>query len=228
MSLQLEGFDGSVRGKRMLVVGKELDILTRIAVLEGEALYKGKTVLVLQEQSRSSAVPLALVKRRWDAVFRVREPFEAQMLATYVANAPRPVRVVWYCMEGYGEIPRSLWSRWETGDVSLVGASAGAGGMMGVEWQVLYFPKDATESLVERYLTARGTGCRSLLTGITGHFGDLSTSGAALIWSNLDQEDSKGGLYWYDPSEGAASLGKLSKKDVVGMLEELGRWVDGV
>ncbi len=226
MSLQLEGFDGAVRGHRILVVGKEHDVLVRVSVLEGEALYKGRTILVLQEPARTQACPLVWFKRRWDVVFRVKDPFEAQMLATYVANAPKPVRIVWVCLEGVGEIPRSLWSRWQSSDVTLIGM--GAGSMMSVEWEVMYFAADVGETAIEKYLTMRGTGCRSLLTGLQGHLGDLRDSGAALVWTNVDQGDSKGALYWYDPSEGSANLTKLTKKDVAGMLEEIGRFVDSV
>lgn len=226
MSLQLEGFDGAVRGHRVLVVGKEQDVLVRLAVLEGEALYKGRTILVLQEHSRTNLCPSIWFKRRWDAVFRVKDPFEAQMIATYVGNAPKPVRVVWVCLEGFGEIPRSLWSRWQGGDITLIGM--GGGSMMAVEWEVMYFSADTAESLIDKYLTMRGTGCRSLLGGLQGHLGELRESGAALVWTNMDQDDSKGAFYWYDPSEGSANLAKLTKKDVAGMLEEIGRWVDSV
>ena len=225
-SIQLEGFDGSIRGTRVLVVGKETDALARLSVLEGEALFKGRSVLVLQEKTRNGVgLPLSLLKRRWDCIFRVRENFEAQMLATYAANAPKPLRIVWWCEGGGQEIPRVLWGRWSKNDITLLGCSQ-TGEMLGCEWDTMYFPKDAAESLVSVVLGARGTGIRALASGITGHLAEIAASGAALVWSNVGDTDPKGGLYWYDSSEGRAQMTKMSKADAKSMLEEVSHWLD--
>ena len=114
MSIRLEGFDGGIRGHRCLVIGKETDWLARINTLESESLYKGRSILVIHEPMRgvSAAVGSALFRKRWDCIFRVRDAFEAQMLATYVANAPKPVRILWISAMGTQEIPRALTSKW--------------------------------------------------------------------------------------------------------------------
>ncbi len=228
-TLQLEGFDGSIRGTKTLFIGKEQDLLCRLAVLEGESLFKGRTILVIQERARSTQganVPLCLLKRRWDCVFRVRENFEAQMVATYAANAPKPLRIVWWCDGGGGhEIPRALWNRWTKNDVTLLGFSH-AGDMLGCEWDTIYFPKDATESMIGVVLGSRGTGVRSLASGISGHLTEISASGAALVWSNVGDADTRGSLYWYDPTEGRAQMYKMSKVEAVGMLDEVARWME--
>lgn len=227
-SIQLEGFDGSIRGTKVLMLGKETDVLARLAVLEGESLFKGRSVLVIQEKVRSTqgaSLPLSLLKRRWDCIFRVRENFEAQMLATYAANAPKPLRIVWWCDGSGHEIPRALWGRWIKNDITLLGYST-TGDMLGCEWDTIYFPKDVAESTVGLVLGARGSGIRSLASGIAGHLSEISASGAALVWSNAGDTDPKGGLYWYDPTEGRGQMYKMTKSEAKSVLDEVAHWLD--
>lgn len=225
--LHLEGFDGAIQGHRCLVIGKESDWLARLSVLESESLYRGRSILVIQEGSRGAVhgVSIPLLKRRWDAVFRVKESFEAQMLATYVANAPKPVRIVWYTVGSVGvDIPRVLLQKWQGQDVTLLGCSH-QGEMMGCEWEAILFPLTANVAMVERTLALRGTNIRSLAAGVSEHLSDIAAKGAGLVWSNIDERDSRGALYWYDPTEGHSDGEKLSKKDAVSMLEEVVGWL---
>ena len=103
--------------------------ISRIESLESESLYKGRSILVIHEPPRpsgSGSAPLALLRKRWDCVFRIRESFEAQMVATYVANAPKPVRILWFSMTTSQEIPRALWQKWSppgSPDITLIGCS---------------------------------------------------------------------------------------------------------
>ena len=145
------------------------------------------------------------------------------MLATYVANAPKPVRIVWFSV-GSVEVPRTLWQRWQGQDVSLLGCSH-QGEMMGCEWEAILFPLTANLAMIERTLALRGTNIRSLAAGVGEHLSDIAAKGAALVWSNIDERDSRGALYWYDPTEGHQEGEKLSKKDAVSMLEEVVAWI---
>ena len=236
-SLRLEGFDGEIRGHRCLVIGKESDWLLRIQSLESESLYKGRSVLVIHEPARTAgSVASALVRKRWDCVFRIREPFEAQMLATYVANAPKPVRILWYSSGG-NEIPRALWQKWSlasggsspgntaNSDVTLIGCSQ-SGEPLGCEWEAIFFPLQNTPQFTERVLGMRGSGMRSLAANVSSHLSEIAQSGAALVWSNIDEKDSRGNLYWYDPSEGIANAQeKLTKSEALSMFDELKGWV---
>jgi hypothetical protein len=229
-SLRLEGFDGGIRGHRSLIIGKESDWLAKINMLESESLYKGRSILVIQEPPRapiSAPVGQALLRKRWDCIFRVRDTFEAQMLATYVGNAPKPVRIVWVSI-GTTEIPRALWQKWERSDITLLGANK-TGEMMGCEWEVIFFPLQNTPQFTEKVLSMRGSGTRTLAANVSGHLTEIADNGAALVWSNIDETDNRGCLYWYDPSEGAASQKDgLTKTDAVSMLEELIGWVGKV
>ena len=114
-TLRVEGFDSPLRAHRFLVIGDERAWLRRFNLIESQSLYKGRSILVVQESmGKASNVSLlgSVGRRRWDVIFRVRDSFEAQMVATYVANAPKPVRILWLCANTMCEIPRALWQRW--------------------------------------------------------------------------------------------------------------------
>jgi hypothetical protein len=230
-SLRLEGFSGEIRGHRCLVIGKENDWLSRIQALESESLYKGRSILVIHEPSRPSgtgSVPSALLRKRWDCIFRIRESFEAQILATYVANAPKPVRILWFSAGGQ-EIPRALWQKWNSSggsDITLIGCSQ-SGEPLGCEWEAIFFPLQNTPQFTERVLGMRGTGMRSLAANVSSYLTEIAESGAALVWSNIDEKDGRGALYWYDPNEGSGgpSSEKLTKVEALSMLDDLKGWV---
>ena len=78
----LEGFSEHIRGRRSLVIGEVADWLSKIGAVESESLYKGRSILVIHEAVRGgfSGGP-ALFRKRWDCIFRIRDSFEAQMLA---------------------------------------------------------------------------------------------------------------------------------------------------
>ena len=220
--LRIEGFDGEIRGHRSLVIGKECDWLSRIHALESEALYKGKSILVIHEPIRgTSTVSAQILRRRWDSVFRIRETFDAQMLATYIANSPKPVRVLWH---GTSEIPRNLWQKWDKIDVSLVGCSKG-GEPLGCEWEAIFFPLENTPAFTERVLGMRGSGMKSLASNVSAYLTEIADNGAALVWSAIGEKDSRGTLYWYDPAENQEK-NIISKTDAVNMLEEISGWIN--
>lgn len=225
--LRLEQFDTPIRGHRTLVVGSPDTWLSRLAVLESEALYKGKTVLVIQELQRGSGREWPeLMRRRWDAVFRVRESFDAQMLATYVQNAAKPVRILWlFPSQGMCELPRALWQRWAKSDITLLGCTE-SGVIGGVEWETILFPLRCEQSVAERILSSRGTGISYLVTNIKDHLADIAFSGAALAWTNINEPDTKGSLYWYDPSEGVGVGETYTKQEAVAVLQSLTKWLD--
>jgi len=223
-SLRIEGFDGEIRGHRCLVIGKESDWLNKINILESEALYKGRSILVIQEPVRGGVIVApSIFRKRWDSIFRVRETFEAQMLATYVANAPKPVRILWLCSATL-EIPRALWQKWGS-DITLIGGSKGE--MMGCEWETIFFPLQNTPQFTERVLGMRGSGTRALAANVSGHLSEIAENGAALVWSNIN-ESNTGSLYWYDPSVSSGQKDALTKTEAVSMLEELTGWVNSV
>ena len=221
MDIRLEGFDTQIRGHRVLIVGSPEQWIARVSLLESEALYKGRSILVIQD--RGEINPL-LLKRKWDMVMRVKEGFEAQMVATYVANCPKPVRVVWVYGKGQ-EIPRQLWQRWNKGDITLLGCQE-SGGMGGVEWEAIYFPYEVEQEILERVLHSRTTGAGNELPKIKEHMTHITESGAALVWTNIEEKGIGGKIYWYDPQEGLSGEEAYTRKEAAELLKSLSKWIE--
>jgi hypothetical protein len=228
--VRLEGLDVELRAHRTLVVGEPDAWLARFSSLESEALYKGRNVLVIHESVKGTGreYPL-LYRRRWDAIFRIRESFEAQMMLTYVQNAAKPIRILWvFSPNSNLDIPRTMWQRWIKNDITLLGATE-TGAVGGVEWEAILFPLKCEFSRVERILNARASGISPMLTKLRDHINEIAASGAALAWTNIEEKDSKGGLYWYDPSEGSKSAeDSFTKKEASELLHSLSLWIGKV
>lgn len=230
--LRIEAFDMAIQGKRIAVVGDPEAGLGFIRSLEADQIYRGRSILVLQEANHgtAAALPSILLRHRWDFIVRVKEGFEAQILATYVANAPKPIRILWYSLRGSGtqqntgEIPRALWSRWTQG-VTLVGCQ-GDSFLGGCEWECIFFPPAHDKDKIERILAARGgIAATAQFTRIRDGVSEITASGAALVWSCVEEADTRaGGLYWYDPKEYSASL-QWSAVDVEDTLRTIADWV---
>jgi len=144
------------------------------------------------------------------------------MLATYIANAPKPIRILWYSVGGQ-EIPRGLWQKWSSGDITLIGCSE-KGELLGCEWEVIFFPLQNTPQFTEKVLGMRGTGMRTLATNVSSHLSEITANGAALVWSNIEETDNRGCLYWYDPSD-VTTGPSLTRSEAVSMIDELKTWI---
>lgn len=223
-ALRVEGFDGQLRGQKFLVVGDETAWLRRFGLIESESLYKGRNVLVIQEGIRPSGFSLissiGVLRKRWDMIFRIKEGFEAQMLATYVANCPKPVRILWLCASG--EIPRALWQRWVKQDITLIGGTSEENTAITCEWDAILFPHRCPQATVEKFLSGRGTGLAALASRMKEHSDEIAESGAALAWSNAG--GGQGAIYWYDPTEGKVEEG-YNKKEAGYVLEGISKWL---
>jgi hypothetical protein len=221
-ALRVEGFDGQLRGQKFLVVGDEMAWLRRFGIIESESLYKGRNVLVIQESRPGFSLisSIGILRKRWDMIFRIKEPFEAQMLATYVANCPKPVRILW--IANGCEIPRVLWQRWVKQDITLIGGSDQENIAITCEWDAILFPYRCPQATVEKFLSGRGTGLAALASRMKEHSDEIAESGAALAWSNTG--GGQGAIYWYDPTEGKVEEG-YTKKEAGSVLEGISKWL---
>lgn len=224
-TLRIEGFDTDLRGHRVLVIGNPEEWLARMTILESECLYKGRSILVIQETGKvtgtSGSNPL-LLRKRWDLIVRIKDGFEAQMLATYVANCPKPARILWCFSQGQ-EIPRALWQKWVKTDVTLIGGSDGSS-LGACEWESILFPHGAENSLIERVINGRTTGAMYMFSKIKDNLSDLKESGAALAWTMIEEKNG-GQFYWYDPEEGVRTEDAFTKKEAGELLESIGKWI---
>jgi len=212
----IDSLDVQFRGHRTLVVNSVELALCRFSLLESVCLYKGKNVLVIQEGQEVSLGNPLLFRRRWDVIFRVKDAFELQMLATFVANAPKPVRIFWSCV-GLGDIPRGLWSRWQGQDVSLLGCSDG---VTGCEWETILFPLAYPFDKVERTLASRGSGLVAKCKELKEHWGELVDAKAAVAW--VSQTNT---IHWYDPAEHVYDAPLYTKAEAVILLQSLAKWL---
>lgn len=226
-TLRMEGFDAQLRGHRFLVIGDEIAWLRRFNLIESQSLYKGRNILVIQEAfgkpTNVNFLSSIIGRRRWDVIFRVRESFEAQMIATYVQNAPKPVRILWLCANPMCEIPRALWQRWAKADVTLIGGLFPEGLSISCEWEAILFPHRCPQEIVEKVLSLRGSGISGLAVKFKEHSEEIAASGAALAWSNIDS-GVKGEIYWYDPAEGEIDHA-YTKKEAARVLEGVAKWL---
>jgi hypothetical protein len=221
-ALRVEGFDGQLRGQKFLVVGDETAWLRRFGIIESESLYKGRNVLVIQESRPGFSLinSIGVLRKRWDMIFRIKEGFEAQMLATYVANCPKPVRLLWLCAGC--EVPRALWQRWVKQDITLIGGTSEENTAITCEWDAILFPHRCPQATVEKFLSGRGTGLAALASRMKEHSDEIAESGAALAWSNAT--GGQGAIYWYDPTEGKVEEG-YTKKEAGSVLEGISKWL---
>jgi len=221
-ALRVEGFDGQLRGQKFLVVGDETAWLRRFGLIESESLYKGRNILVIQEARPGFSLisSIGVLRKRWDMIFRIKEAFEAQMLATYVANCPKPVRILWIC--NGCEVPRTLWQRWVKQDITLVGGTSEENTAITCEWDAILFPHRCQQATVEKFLSGRGTGLAALASRMKEHSDEIAESGAALAWSNAS--GGQGAIYWYDPTEGKVEEG-YTKKEAGSVLEGISKWL---
>lgn len=218
--MRLEALNTTFRGHRTLVIGSTELALSRYSLLEASTMYKGKDILVIQEgQDVAIGNPL-LFRKRWDCIFRIKNSFELQILSTYVTNAPKPVRIFWTCVGNSGDIPRALWSKWSTLDISLLGYSESAM-IGGCEWEIILFQMGHPINKVEKVLSARGSGIVALLKDLKEHWDELIESKAGVAWTSATNS-----LYWYDPSEYVYDAPLYTKEEASTLLKSIGKWLE--
>lgn len=197
-TLHLEGFGESLKGRRAYIVAKsprqaQRLLRSRLTLLDGEVAHRGRKVLVVQGPN---AAPKWLAGLGWDAAFHVRDATDLKLAATVIQHCARPTRVVW---TGQDPAPSvlSMLSRME--GVSLLGLGVAA--PTGADWQAIFWCHEAEQVDVEPAITLRmGTAGTN---GLRAVLKELRGSEVGLVWSSIEEADKRGGLYWYDPREGA-------------------------
>jgi hypothetical protein len=218
--MELEAFDESLRGRKTLIVGSFDLALSRFSKIESTSLFKGKSILVIADTASVPHTPNPLLfRKRWDAIFRVKEAFDAQMLVTYISHAIKPVRVFWTG----GDIPKGISAKWN-GDITLIGFSDT--GVTGCEWDVILFPISYPYESMERCLVSRHLHIPTMLQRIKQHLSEIAESKAGIAWSCIDHPGTPGSLYWYDPSEGKQTMQPFTKAEASALLGSIAKWLD--
>jgi hypothetical protein len=112
------------------------------------------------------------------------------------------------------------------GLVVRVSGASGTIGIGGVEWEAIYFPYEVEQEVLERVLHSRATGAGNELPKIKEHMADITASGAALVWTNIEEKGIGGKMYWYDPQEGLSGEEAYTNKEAAELLKSLSKWIE--
>jgi hypothetical protein len=211
-SIQIEGFESSIKSKKLWFVGDDALLLRRLNLFHTEILGRGKFVCV---QADSHAhVPKAYFKFPWDAFFRVKDSQDLRLALTYMANATKPITVVWIGEE----MPPVVFAKIADATVFALGSRQY---IPKEPWDALFFPPDLLPHSVEEMLTTRLGSGKVKHANIRSVLAELRTAKASLVWSKIDDVDKHGYLYWIDTLEGQAPEEPWNPTETAQFLHEL-------
>ena len=211
-TVRVEGFSSSLRGRKLWVVGDENLIPNRFHVVEQELLGRGRRVLILADGRKH--LPRWAQKMEWDAVFRIRDTSDLRLALTYVANALKPLFLIWL-----GEEPSTPILQKLTGhDVTFLGY--GAVHPRG-DWDAIYFPGGMEAARVEEVLIGRMGSAKLSLLNLRSVIPELRAVKAGLVWSSISEPEKSGSVYWYDVAEGEPPNEPLDLIETAHFLREL-------
>jgi len=219
-TLRLEGFSESLRGRRCYCVStsstqSQQFLRGRLATLNTQVAHRGRKILVYQN---AVPAPKWLLQLGWDAFFHVRDIQDMKLAITMIQHTARPTRVVW----AGAEPPQSVMSLvCKMDGVTLLGLGERA--PIHPEWQAIFWSSDVGQEDVEPVVQGR-MGAAGL-TGLRSVLKELRGSQVGLVWSSIDETDKKGGLYWYDPSEGAEQDSSLDLAEAAAVLAEVAAYL---
>jgi hypothetical protein len=150
----------------------------------------------------------------WDAVFRLRDANDLRLALTYVANAAKPIRIVWL-----GEEPTpSILGRLVSPDVSFIGF--GTAQPRG-DWDAIFFPDGMEAMRIEDALLPRLGAARLSQLNLKSVIPELRAVKAGLVWSSIGEPDKHGSIYWYDIAEGEAPPETFNAMEAAHFLREI-------
>lgn len=210
-SIRVEGFSGSLRGKRIWIVGEEILLANRLHCLESEMLGRGRKVLILADHR---ILPRWASKMGWDAVFRLKDANDLRLALTYIQYAAKPVRVVWL-----GEEPtQQLLQKWVKEDVTVFGTGHH---VPRHDWDAIFFSGGMEARTIEEGLILRMGSAKLSQFSLRTVLPELRVAKAGLVWSNVDEDDKTGYLYWYDLAEGQTAEEPLNPAETAAFLRDL-------
>ena len=192
--IHLEGFESSIRGKKVWVIGDESLALRRLNLSVSENLGRGRTVCVLDSHR---TLPKSFQKFAWDALFKLKDQQDLRLALTYITNATKPIHVVWVGEEMSAQVLQKLL------DPAMTVIALGSRTHVPVQpWNAIFFPPDMNSQQVEEMLISR-VGPSGLKTmNLRSILPELRTAKASLVWSNIDETERSGSLYWFDTMDG--------------------------
>ena len=211
--IHLEGFESSIRGKKVWVIGDESLALRRLNLSVSENLGRGRTVCVLDSHR---TLPKSFQKFAWDALFKLKDQQDLRLALTYITNATKPIHVVWVGEEVSAQVLQKLL------DPSITLIAFGSRTHIPVQpWNAIFFPSDMNSQQVEEMLISR-VGPSGLKTmNLRSILPELRTAKASLVWSNIDETERSGSLYWFDTMDGQPPEELWNPMETAGFLHDL-------
>lgn len=209
-TIRIESFNTPLKGRKIWIMGDESLIVNRLHVLEQELLGRGRKLLIVSDGRKQ--LPKWSTKVEWDCIFRIKDASDLRLSLTYIANAGKPLRIVWI-----GEEPISLLPKLCLPDCTLL--SYGVVQPKG-EWDLLFFPSFFEATKIEEALISRMGSAKLGVSNLKSVVPELRAVRAGLVWS-LIKEEKGGAIYWYDIAEGESPPEPLAISEVSFLLHDL-------
>jgi hypothetical protein len=211
-TVRVEGFGSSLKGQKLWIVGDEHLLPNRLHVLEQELLGRGRRVLILADGRKY--IPKWSLQIEWDAVFKVRDALDLRLALTYIANATKPVRIVWI-----GDEPTpAVLSKLHVPDSTFIGFGNNKPQQ---HWEYIFFSGLLDKSRVEDVLISRMGSAKLSHFNLSSVIPELRAAKAGLVWSSVGEPDRSGNLYWYDIAEGEPPSEPFDMTEASTFLREL-------
>jgi hypothetical protein len=211
-TVRVEGFGSSLKGQKLWIVGDEQLLPNRLHALELELLGRGRRVLILADGRKH--IPRWASQLEWDAVFKVRDALDLRLAITYVANATKPVRIVWI-----GDEPTpAVLAKLHTPESTFLGYGNNKPQQ---PWDCIFFSGLLDKSKIEDALMTRMGSAKLSHFNLQSVIPELRAAKAGLVWSSIRESDRPGQLYWYDVAEGEPPAEPLDMTEAANFLREL-------
>ena len=192
-TVRVEGFGSSLKGQKLWIVGDEHLLPNRLHVLELELMGRGRRVLILADGRK--CVPRWAITIEWDAIFKVRDALDLRLALTYVANASKPLRIVWI-----GDEPTPMvMSKLHIHDSTFLGYGNNKPQQ---HWDCIFFSGGLEKHKIEDALMQRMGSAKLSHFNLQSVLPELRAARAGLVWSSIEESEKAGSLYWYDVAEG--------------------------
>ena len=211
-TVRVEGFGSSLKGQKIWVVGDEHLLPNRLHVLEQELLGRGRRVLLIADGRKH--IPRWALPIEWDSVFRIRDATDLRLALTYVANAAKPLRIVWL-----GDEPtQAVLSKLAIQDSTFLGYGNNKPQQF---WDCIFFSGGLDKGKIEDALMTKMGSAKLSHFNLQSVLPELRAAKAGLVWSSLGESEKSGHLYWYDISEGEPMSETFDPTEAANFLREI-------
>jgi hypothetical protein len=150
----------------------------------------------------------------WDAVFKVRDALDLRLALTYIANASKPLRIIWL-----GDEPtQAILSKLHVPESTFLGFGNSKPQQ---SWDCIFFSGLLDKGKIEDALMTRTGSAKLSHFNLQSVMPELRAAKAGLVWSSIGESERSGHLYWYDISEGEPPSEPFDMTEASHFLREL-------